>query len=59
MFEELRNFGGHLECNTCGAVKPLGDPKARVQGEGWPKCCGYTMTWWTARLLAQAKAAAS
>lgn len=55
MFADLRSFGGHLQCTTCGRQAPLGDPAERVVGSRWPKCCGYTMRWLTARELAQAR----
>lgn len=29
----------------------LGEAGARVTGGGWPKCCGYTMRWWTQRQI--------
>jgi hypothetical protein len=49
VFADLRTFGGHLECLTCHRQEPLGDPAARVAGGSWPKCCGGTMRWITAR----------
>ncbi len=48
-FADLRTFGGHLECMTCHRHEPLGDPAARVAGGSWPKCCGATMRWITAK----------
>lgn len=48
---ELNNFGGHLECTICGTTKPLGSIATKL-ATGWPKHCGYTMTWKTARQLA-------
>lgn len=53
VFAELRTFGGYLHCTVCKHTAPLGDPAARVVGEGWPTCCGSTMRWITARELAQ------
>lgn len=50
--ESLAGFGGYLRCETCQRREALGDPGRRVMGEGWPKCCGYTMHWWTRRQLA-------
>lgn len=47
----LGHFGGVLRCETCQRTEPLGDPGRRVTGEGWPKCCGYTMRWWTQRQI--------
>lgn len=52
--ETLSSFGGHLECTDCGRVTPLGDVGAKLKG-GWPKCCRHTMTWVTARQLAERK----
>ncbi len=48
--DELTGFGGYLRCETCGAVQPLGSPGEKVK-HGWPKCCGYTMRWWTQRQI--------
>jgi hypothetical protein len=47
----LDGFGGYLRCETCRRCEPLGNPGRRVTGEGWPKCCGYTMRWWTQRQI--------
>ena len=47
----LDGFGGYLRCESCGAHEPLGNPGSRVTGGGWPKCCGYTMRWWTQRQI--------
>ena len=49
---DLNEFGGHLECEVCHRAAPLGDANQRLLGAGWPKCCGYTMRWWTDRQLA-------
>jgi hypothetical protein len=49
--EELAGFGGYLRCESCRRREPLGNPGRRVLGEGWPKCCGYTMRWWTQRQI--------
>jgi hypothetical protein len=50
--DELGAMGGVLRCMTCGGEQDLGDPGARIAGGvGWPKCCGYTMRWITARQL--------
>lgn len=43
-------FGGHLECKKCGKIKSLGSIAEKLI-RGWPKCCGETMTWYTARQL--------
>jgi hypothetical protein len=47
---DLQGFGGHLECTVCGREQPLGDVGVKL-ADGWPKCCGYTMSWMTQRLL--------
>ena len=48
----LDGFGGYLRCRTCHHSQDLGDPGRRgVMGEGWPKCCGYTMEWITQRQI--------
>lgn len=48
---DLRSFGGYLRCEECGARCDLGDVGERL-ANGWPKHCGYTMRWWTARQVA-------
>lgn len=48
----LSGFGGLLRCTVCGHEQQLGDIGAKLAG-GWPKCCGYTMRWWTARQLVE------
>jgi hypothetical protein len=45
--DALSDFGGFLRCETCHRTAELGDPGRRVTGQGWPKCCGLTMHWWT------------
>jgi hypothetical protein len=55
--ETLAGMGGHLECNRCRRVQPLGDVGAKLSG-GWPLCHRQTMTWVTARQLAERKAKA-
>jgi hypothetical protein len=45
--EELREFGGYLQCLVCAGTQPLGDTADKL-ANGWPKCHGYTMRWWTA-----------
>ena len=47
---DLATAGGILRCGTCGAEQPPGDLAAKLR-HGWPKCCGYTMTWVTQRQL--------
>ena len=44
--DELKDFGGYLECKYCGKKKPLGDI-GKYLSSGWEECCGYTMTWIT------------
>lgn len=44
--QSLSGFGGFLECQVCGSRRPLGDPGSKLE-RGWPKCCSYTMRWWT------------
>jgi hypothetical protein len=33
----------------------VGDVAAHLR-DGWPKCCGCTMTWWTPRQIAAGEA---
>lgn len=53
MFEGLYNkFGGYLKCNNCGKIRPLSQETfVNYMVNGWPKCCGYTMTWKTEKIL--------
>lgn len=46
--DALSGFGGYVRCETCGRRGELGDVPTYI-ASGWPKCCGYTMRWWTAR----------
>lgn len=46
--DELKGFGGVLQCLTCGKELPLDSPSDKLLN-GWPKCHGYTMRWWTQR----------
>jgi hypothetical protein len=48
--EELKGFGGHLECTVCGHKRPLGNFGAKLSN-GWPMCCGSTMRWFTRKEL--------
>lgn len=41
-------FGGFLRCEDCGHRRQLGNLAANYR-DGWPRCCGYTMRWWTQR----------
>lgn len=53
----LTSFGGLLRCIKCGGEQPVGNITgiADSLANGWPKCCGYTMTWMTQRLLDEEK----
>lgn len=41
--------GGFLRCETCHHVEPTKPASGSYFQLGWPRCCGYTMRWWTAR----------
>lgn len=45
---DLVSLGGHLECTVCGYSESLGAVGSHL-ANGWPKHCGYTMTWITKR----------
>jgi hypothetical protein len=47
---DLGSFGGHLECLTCHHTEPVN--ASLYLTVGWPRCCGYTMRWWTTRQVA-------
>jgi hypothetical protein len=47
---DLGGFGGVLRCETCRRTSPLGSIGHKL-ANGWPKCCGYTMRWWTQRQI--------
>ena len=49
---DLVPLGGILRCGECGTERSLGDVAAYLR-DGWPKCCGYTMTWVTRRELGE------
>ena len=34
---------GRVWCRTCGSTQRV-NGIAALNGGGWPKCCGYTMT---------------
>jgi hypothetical protein len=51
LFHSLDGFGGYLRCESCGAAQSLGDVAGYLR-DGWPRHCGYTMRWWTARQVA-------
>lgn len=40
--------GGILRCETC---RRTDTPKGEYWRTGWPRCCGYTMSWWTQRQI--------
>lgn len=47
MFENVVDMldGSILKCEGCGRTISLNFEKAsRYLSNGWPKCCGYTMT---------------
>lgn len=44
---DLEDLGGHLECTVCHLEQPIGNIGVNLS-TGWPKHCGYTMTWVTA-----------
>ena len=48
---DLAVAGGILRCAECGTEQPLGDVADHLSS-GWPECCGQTMTWVTAKMLA-------
>ena len=47
---ELQGFGGFLRCESCRYQQDLGSVGFMLR-VGWPKCCGYTMRWWTQRQI--------
>lgn len=48
----LGQFGGVLRCETCRTQVHMSAGRAgRYTAQGWPKCCGYTMRWWTQRQI--------
>jgi hypothetical protein len=51
----LDELGGVLRCDRCKREQPLRGAGKYLRS-GWPECCGYTMTWLTARQLAAEKA---
>jgi hypothetical protein len=52
MDSDLQSLGGYLRCGTCQRTVEFvdGDIGLYMQ-HGWPKCHGYTMTWWTQRQI--------
>lgn len=50
--DALTPLGGYLRCETCRDGHPMAPGEAgRYTAAGWPKCCGYTMRWWTRRQI--------
>lgn len=50
--QSLGEFGGYLRCETCRAqITMSADRAGRYTARGWPKCCGYSMHWWTQRQI--------
>lgn len=50
---DIAPLGGILRCTTCGQEEPLSEAQiGRYLASGWPKHCGYTMRWVTAKELA-------
>lgn len=48
------DLGGELRCQNCGTSLPLTpELSSRYIAVGWPKHCSLTMTWFTARQLAE------
>lgn len=49
---DLAGLGGILRCGECGTEDTLtAYGIASYLRDGWPRCCGYTMTWITQRQL--------
>ena len=50
----LKDFGGYLVCQKCGAKKQISKVSIPTSLEqGWPKCHGYTMTWITQKMFVE------
>jgi hypothetical protein len=49
---DLDGMGGVLRCDRCKRERPMRGARNYLR-KGWPECCGYTMTWVTARQLAE------
>jgi hypothetical protein len=49
---EMDAMGGVLRCERCKREMPMQGATGYLR-KGWPECCGYTMTWVTARQLAE------
>lgn len=49
---DLAGLGGILRCGECGTQDSLtAYGIASYLRDGWPVCCGYTMTWITQKEL--------
>lgn len=49
---DVAGLGGFLRCETCGHRQELREHQmAGYLANGWPKCCGHTMRWWTQRQI--------
>lgn len=48
--DEIQPLGGFLRCESCGYSQELGSV-SHCLATGWPRCCGYTMRWWTQRQI--------
>lgn len=49
---DIEGLGGLLQCSTCDRqVEFYSGAHADYLAGGWPKCHGYTMTWWTQRQI--------
>lgn len=51
--EATAGFGGYLRCESCGrrSRSLTKMQQASYYADGWPRCCGYTMRWWTQRQI--------
>lgn len=50
--EATGHMGGYLACLTCGHERDLSAlDQAGYYRNGWPRCCGQTMRWWTQRQI--------
>lgn len=47
---DLQELGGYLKCTSCDHEQSLGDVPTKLAA-GWPKHCGYTMTWITENMV--------
>jgi hypothetical protein len=47
----LDSLGGVLRCGHCRSEHAMYQSRKYLR-DGWPECCGFTMTWVTARQLA-------